>query len=125
MCKNTIKKGISERASAWANQGKLHFSLLIREAAQFQGQAGSTVCLCSFSAKKLESLCLSVNVYSNYLHLSSDHSNRRLVHGHFVNGIPFALSMRHRFTVAGNNGRFFFFGPLCFFQQQYCYIKCA
>lgn len=62
---HTSSMRISARASAWANQGQLHFSLHICEAAQFQGQISSTVCLCSFSAKKLESSCLSVNVDSN------------------------------------------------------------
>lgn len=55
----------SERDSAWADQGKLHFPSQICEAGQFQGQISSTVCLCSISAKKLESLRMSVNVYSD------------------------------------------------------------
>ncbi|KAF3694970.1 hypothetical protein EXN66_Car010646 [Channa argus] len=55
----------SAGASVWANQGQLHFSLQIHKAAQFQGQISSTVC--SFSAKKLESSCLSVIVDLNDL----------------------------------------------------------
>lgn len=42
----------------------------------------------------------------------------------FCKGIPFDLSMRHQFTVAGNNERLFY-SPLCYFHPQNCYIKCA
>lgn len=42
----------------------------------------------------------------------------------FCKGIPCYLSMRHRFTVAGNNERLFY-SPLCYFHLQNCYIKCA
>ena len=54
-------EGGREGASAWANK---HFSLQTHEAAQFQGQIRSA-CLCSFSAKTLESLCLFENVCSD------------------------------------------------------------
>lgn len=55
----------SERDSAWADWGKLRFPSRVCEAGQFQGQISSTVRLCSISAEKLESLRMSVNVYSD------------------------------------------------------------
>lgn len=54
-------------------------------------------------------------------HLSLHHSNRRLVHGHFV--IPFALSMRHRRTVAGDSERLFVFWVLFFFVVLYVFFS--
>lgn len=76
--------------------------------------------ICSFKDSSLpfvfcqESLCPSVNVYSNLPPLSHC-SNCRLVHVHFVIGTPSALSMRHWLTVAGNHEWFFFWSSLFVF----------
>lgn len=61
-----------------------------------------------FSAKKLKSLCVSQNVYSNY-HVCPSSLTLQACTGAFCKGIPFTLSMRHRFTVAGNYERLFLF----------------
>lgn len=120
------------RVASQANHTKLHFSFQTHEAARFPGQISRTRRLSSSPAKKLESLCMSVKVYSNDPNVSSSPlviKTTGLYMGIFVKVHHLLFSMRHRLTVAGNNERLFyllFFSPfVIFFQQQNCYIKCA
>lgn len=128
----TLKKkwaAFSKRKMCLCGTHPLHTNYISPscEAAQFQGQISITVCLCLYICQETASLCLSVNVYSNDPICSPTIQTTGLYGLNGIpscKGIPCDLSMRHRFTVAGNNKRLFY-SPLCYFNSQNCYIKCA